>query len=294
VTRQQVARPSSPTLAAVVGLVAALLVLPLALALSAEAYVYWAANAGTRARDGMIGRANLDGTGVDRSFITGVPGASGVAVTPSHIYWTNHWGGKIGRANLDGTGVNPRFIGDLAGETWGLAVDAEHLYWTSRSWTTDDGTIGRANLDGTGVDRSFITGVGGPYGVAVTASHIYWAHDYRTVAKGAIGRANLDGSGVDPSFLTARALDVAVDAAHLYWTGVYCPFTFGSCEDSIGRANLDGSGVDPALISGIRAPSGIHGPELHRRSRFHPPVLDGGRGGRLEHYWPRQPRRHRC
>ena len=246
------------TLGAVLALVAALLVLPLVLAPRAEAFIYWSGG-------DAIGRANLDGSGVDRGFIAfefppDTWRVGDVAVTANHMYWTNHPGGKIGRANLDGTGVNPRFIRDLPGATWGLAVDAEHLYWTSRSWTTDDGAIGRANLDGTNVDRSFITGTGGPYGVAVTPSHIYWAHDYRTRDKAGIGRADLDGSGVDPSFLTARALDVAVDATHLYWTGFYCPFTVGSCEDSIGRADLDGSGVDPTLIS---APSGTRPPEWH-------------------------------
>ena len=48
---------------------------PLALAPRAEAYVYWA-----NPDEGTIGRANLDGTGVDQSFITGRGPARGVAV----------------------------------------------------------------------------------------------------------------------------------------------------------------------------------------------------------------------
>ena len=66
------------------------------------AHIYWA-NGGTRA----IGRANLDGSGVNPSFITSA-GGSGMAVNSAHIYWTS--GDSIGRANLDGSGVNPSFI----------------------------------------------------------------------------------------------------------------------------------------------------------------------------------------
>src|SRR3954447_14063359 len=53
---------------------AALLVATLALAARADAFVYWTNFNGT------IGRANLDGTGVDQSFITGASRPTGVAV----------------------------------------------------------------------------------------------------------------------------------------------------------------------------------------------------------------------
>ncbi len=96
--------PLSPTIrVGVLGLFAAiLLVLPMALAPRAEAYVYWNNESG-------IGRANLDGTAIDESFIVlGHPGAGSVAVDARHIYWIQRDG--IGRAKLDGTGVDRRFI----------------------------------------------------------------------------------------------------------------------------------------------------------------------------------------
>lgn len=79
-----------------------------------------------------IARANLDGTGVDRSFIPDIP----------------PYNGLFGNA---------------------LAVDDHHLYWDSYS---DGGTIARANLDGTGIDADFILKPGktkGPYALAVDA-----------------------------------------------------------------------------------------------------------------------------
>jgi len=71
-----------------------LLVAPLAVlallcvAAPAQAYIYW----GTviNGYSGTIGRANLDGTGVNQSFITTAGGLVGVAVDGAHIYWTNY------------------------------------------------------------------------------------------------------------------------------------------------------------------------------------------------------------
>ena len=56
-------------------LLAAILVLALAFTPRAAASVYWADNKGT-----TIGSANLDGTGVNQSFITGGANPCGVAV----------------------------------------------------------------------------------------------------------------------------------------------------------------------------------------------------------------------
>jgi hypothetical protein len=86
-------------------------------------HIYW----GT---DGVfspptIGRANLDGSGVDQRFITPAPTddyVAGVAVDSGHIYWGNQGGPpSVGRANLDGSAVNQDFTGPGAGH---LAVDA--------------------------------------------------------------------------------------------------------------------------------------------------------------------------
>jgi hypothetical protein len=117
-----------------------------------------------------IGRANLDGTGVDPNFVSRSPAAYplpfGLAVDAAHLYWADFEKATIGRANLDGTGVDPSFI-SFAGTPYppgfAIAVDGAHLYWTGTN------TIGRANLDGSGVDQSFISGLDYPLGLAVDA-----------------------------------------------------------------------------------------------------------------------------
>src|SRR5918994_984144 len=69
-----------------------------------------------------IGRANLDGSGVDPRFITGAIELTGVAVGAAHIHWFNG-ADAIGRANLDGSGVDQSFIADVGGYGGDLAVN---------------------------------------------------------------------------------------------------------------------------------------------------------------------------
>ena len=82
-----------------------------------------------------------------------------------------------------------------------------------------------------------------PDGVAVDAAHVYWAN----LSTDAIGRANLDGTGVNQSFITgANPVGVAVDAAHVYW------------------ANAD------AARSGAPTSTARREPELHHRREATP------------------------
>jgi hypothetical protein len=204
---------------------------------SAQAYIYWSSDGAA-----AIGRANLDGTSPDQSFITGANEPAGIALDGAHIYWTNYPLHAIGRANLDGTSPDQSFI---TGATfpYGIAVDAAHVYWTN----SGDVTIGRANLDGTSPDQSFITGASQPYGLAVDGAHIYWTD----AVNGTIGRANLDGTSPEPSFITGATAPygVAVDGAHIYWTNA------GS--NTVGRANLDGTSPDQNFIAGRSQPYGM-------------------------------------
>ena len=146
----------------------------LALPASAGAFVYWSNTDDTR-----IGRANLDGSGVNQNFITGANGACGVAVDVANAYWTNSFSRTVGRANLDGSGVNQNFITGALGGGCGVAVDAAHVYWADAACglSCSVGFIERANLDGSGVEVDFIhTGLGAPSGIAVDDAHIYWGN----------------------------------------------------------------------------------------------------------------------
>lgn len=145
--------------------------------------VYWGASIG------RIGRANVDGSAVDKGFITGLPDTCGVAVDANYVYWGDAISDSIGRARLDGGGIEPEFIPDVT-NACALALDASHVYWASF-----DGGIGRANLDGGDPDPKFIQTPYGSCGVAVDASHVFFT--FQPSSPGAlVARANLDGSGV--------------------------------------------------------------------------------------------------
>ena len=79
---------------------------------------------------GTIGEANLNGTVVNQSFVTGANVPFGIAVDSQHIYWANQGSGTIGEANLNSTEANQSFI---AGASFpvGVAVDSQHIYWTN-------------------------------------------------------------------------------------------------------------------------------------------------------------------
>ena len=107
----------------------------------------------------VVGRAKLDGTGVNQSFISGLNSPHSIAISGNFIYWVSRYGNTIGRARLNGTGVNSNFITGAIGP-WGIAVSGNFIYWTNygASGGSDGTTIGRANLNGHGANQSFIAG----------------------------------------------------------------------------------------------------------------------------------------
>ena len=91
-------------------------------------HLYWTNSGNTGSPSGPfdgtgVGRANLDGTGVNQNFVASGQGPLGVAVDAGHIYWTNFFTPySVGRSGLDGSGVDQSLLG--AGNGAGVAVDA--------------------------------------------------------------------------------------------------------------------------------------------------------------------------
>ncbi len=211
----------------------ALLVVP---ALAEANFVYWTNEGGT-----TIGRAKLNGTGVNNNFVGGLNAPLGVAVDSKFIYWAQGVGAasSIGRANLDGTGANPNFITNASGVASpnGVAVTSTHLFWSSNV----PPSIGRANIDGSGPTANFInTGAGGHCGIAADSNFVYWTD---TVASNVIGRAPAGGGAPQPSFIPGVSAEcgVAVDSSFIYW-GTETPLR------NIGRAAIGGTGATNNFI----------------------------------------------
>lgn len=228
-------------------------------------HIYWA-NTETES----IARANLDGTGVELDFIPDTGFTTAVAVDSSHVYWGWDVGLSrgIGRANLDGSGVVKDFI-DAGPLSWGvprgLAVDADHIYWSAGV------VIGRADIDGGGVIPVYLTPCLDPgqvsncsassvyvAGVAVDDSSIYFSgtwppdgHDYVY----AIGRADLDGSGLDLDLVTTSGMPwaLATGTEHLYWAAdsVTSPPTIGELIETVKSLGL-GKRTRQGLLGKLR------------------------------------------
>jgi streptogramin lyase len=219
-------------------------VFALLLVSSAHAFIYWASS-----QDAKIGRANNDGTGVDKHLISTRSLPFAVAVNSAHIYWANQNGNSIGRANLDGSGVNNNFIN--VPEPSGVAVTGSYIFWTSIT----DSAVGRANLNGSNRQRHLIPTTT-PCGAAVDSGHVYWVEDGGTPSL--IGRASFAGDNVSQSWVTIPGISfpcgVAVNTANIFWADS----GFFGGGTNIGRANTStGMGADASTIGDASTPCGV-------------------------------------
>ena len=156
------------------------------------ARIYW-----TDAGRNTIGRAGLDGSGVEDLLPHGLvePYGIALAVADGKMYWAD-WDVGIQRANLDGTGVEP-LVGMGLADPRGIALDiAGGSIYAIDHYPTESrpNEIRRFNLDGTGGEDLGVDDMSGAYDIAldVADGKMYWT-DRRTDR---IQRANFDGSGV--------------------------------------------------------------------------------------------------
>jgi hypothetical protein len=198
-----------------------------------------------------IGRANLDGTGVNLSFITtGVTNSLGLAVTAnSGIYWLNRMAPDIvGHANIDGSDPVGNFFPTGSIDVCGLGADQSFIYWLN---TSGDLRIGRAALSGAGPDPNFITVASAGCGVAVDPTYLYWD------ANDSIGRVPVGGGSSNATFIPAAAAGapcgVAVNSQYVFWGNLTSP----TGPNFVGRANINGNAPNPTLVSGAGQPCGL-------------------------------------
>jgi cysteine-rich repeat protein len=182
--------------------------------------------------DGVIRRANLDGTGAEALLAAGA-NPQRIAFDPvqGKMYFTlidttpsaPHF---IRRANLDGSGVETLINLPSGAGPWGLAIDplASKMYWGLNEFPGPY-NLRRSNLDGSGTEI-LISGLVGPanaIALDLAAAKIYWASGFLGGSTpSAIQRANLDGSAVE-TVVTAPAEPIhgiALASGRMYfWHG---------------------------------------------------------------------------
>ena len=103
-----------------------------------------------------IGRANLDGTGAVPAWLSGLTAPCRVVAAGGFVYWSS-WAtiGLIGRASVADP-VASTLVPAIS-RPWGLAVDAQHVYWT----VGNTASIGRSGIDGSDATSSWVTGLVG-------------------------------------------------------------------------------------------------------------------------------------
>jgi virginiamycin B lyase len=226
------------------------------------AHVYW-----TDTEAGTIGRANLDGTSPNPSFISGADDPAGIAVDGAHIYWANAGSGTIGRANIDGTSPDQSFISG-ADNPQGIGVNGTYVFWANAGTTA----IGRADIDGTNVNQSLLnlSPAEVPAGLAVGASQIYWTMTERNESD-YLERANFDGSGETFEAIQRGGVKgIAVNATNVFWSY--------KSSRKIGRANLTFGEADPSFLATLGAPGGMAVDGTHfywTSAQFVPPPSPG-------------------
>jgi sugar lactone lactonase YvrE len=219
-----------------------------------ESHIYWA-NAARDAVKRSIGRAEIEGGGVEQKFGSTsenlVP--NGVALSPTHVYYSEEEVQNnfdiIARIPLEG-GEAERFFVGKAGIR-GIALDGSHVYWATQgeaaigrnSLSSFDKNCGVGNVD---CQNEFIKPAGTPFGVASDGEHLFWSVNgeappnpgndlYRyEVGK---GLSDLTPDSTDANGAEVKGvLGASADGSHVYFVanadldGVGGPASAGNCE----------------------------------------------------------------
>lgn len=121
-------------------------------------YVYWVEN-------GKISRATVDGSVVEKAYLSTPSLSHGIAADASYLYVTLDQEGRIARVDLATKSLDPNFVTGVPVPVT-PAVNAAHIFWGSGF--TGNQAVGRADIDGAGANDTFIAGSGGEIlGVAV-------------------------------------------------------------------------------------------------------------------------------
>jgi hypothetical protein len=235
---------------------------------------------------GRIGRANLDGTGFDWDFITGLPANENaspfaLATDGTYLYWFPWTGDTVGRALLNGSGADNEWASGISSEQIKDACcGGGYLYWAQANYNeggSQTGGIGRIAVDGTGATPLFVDltiGQEAPYAVAVDATHIWWTVWSFGDAKWALGRCLLNGTSVEPRFLPELGRDpgearygLAISGGYAYtpqWNSARMERRL-LVEGTLGALWTDASGTATVVADPGRTPR-------------YDPSANGGRG----------------
>jgi len=221
-------------------------------------HIYWA-NAGQDPLARTIGRAEIDGNGVEQKFFEphGSRTPYGIALSSTHLFFgfneENNGFGYVGRVSLAGEEDGLLFLGNAG--IRGVSVDASHVFWVARN----ENAIGRADLElsSESVEEAFVKGIeGAATGLAVDSDHLYWSVNgeaatnpgrdlYRfRPATGELKDLTVDVSGNGAE--VQGVLGASEDGSHVYFAanGVLASgATQGDCNGSVAKPSNGGCSI---------------------------------------------------
>lgn len=191
--------------------------------------IWWTTGFGTTDPAPHLRSANLDGSGLVtvasyQSPVSTFRGTGGVATDATSVYWASQMGNVYHTAFADppcteGTLVQPSCKSFGGSGAYGVAVDANFVYWTEPS----SGAVKRAPKGG-GLTVSVATGQDLPQAIAVMDNFVYWGCASNTgPTAGTIRRAPQVAAVCDAAACEKVATAAAPDAIiasddGLYWT----------------------------------------------------------------------------
>ena len=181
----------------------------------AGSHVYWVDLSAVG--PSAIGRANLDGSDVQRRFIV-QPHLSRVQIENGddfadltsdgrYLYFTLCFRGAIGRVGLDGRGLNNKYVvfrGRMCPQ--GIAyADGGTLYFTNSDSKND--WIGRVSVDGSDAQPHWLAQSADS--VVADTRDVFWT--IGNASGGLIGRASTSGRIINPRFIYPTVAGEVID-----------------------------------------------------------------------------------
>jgi hypothetical protein len=204
-------------------------------------YVYFC-----NSETGYIGRAKLNGSEVNQTWVKCERTPVYVTVDASHVYWRGLGvSSVIGRATIAGGTIEPTWI-STPGEG-GIAVNSEHIFWVV------EGAIGRATIAGGSIEATWRTtsGKAPSGGLAITSEYLYFTVGATWPPTGlyAVSRMKVTGEELENAWASAGQgkTGIAVSGGYLYWSG----------HNAVSRATTAGGEVQLSWVPLIPAPVGV-------------------------------------
>lgn len=196
--------------------------------------------------------ADLDGGNMNQFFVTGLSGASGLAV--DRINNTIYFSSSTGINRIDtttGTGVATTNITSQGGSSEAIALDAanQHIYFLQES----DNSLRRIGYDGLN-ETTLVTGgnITNPEGLALdTANQRIYVSNQGTGASNIV-RYDFSGNFIDTPISSVSTAGPEGAAASSSQGKLYFTASDGS-GGQIRRSNLDGSSLENSFITGLNS-----------------------------------------